>query len=438
MLLPTRGASIRRRCVKVGTVAGGALPLLLAALASPGHGGAPNSAASASGVIHGGPRGESAGGVCSRKPPRPFEDGAVVTIAGAAGRCELTFVQTGVRLETSPEGEWMDPGWSIARDSRGRFYAKGELGWFDRIGVWDETGKYVATVGRRGQGPGEFLGGGMDPYVDGSDNLYVRDGLLWKVFSPDHDFLRNIPTREVLARRWETAILDDGRILEGVWYAMDAGGHHFRFTDTAGVFQFFGEVTPGNLARVREWPPANGGTRLRRAIGYEGGDIFWAGPVDGDPDGYVLEEWGTDGRRRRSIRRDVARDAPWWKVTKWQETSSRVTHVHVHDGLLFVRIVRLEGRRVTQRGGEDGHGHPDRIAWDREGFPQYFLTEVIDARSGELLASTGVYRSVAAEQGANTPHFYFRDSMLGYQHRQDRPGGGLPIVPIVKAVVSER
>ena len=360
---------------------------------------------------------------CPRKAARVFEADAVVTVGGDFGRCALRFRPTGARLKASPEGSWPDPGISVVRDSRGRLYSSGGRGWEAMVVVWDAKGKYLRTIGRKGEGPGEFEGGAVTLNIDGRDYLYVRDYHTWKIFAPDHEFVRTIQAEGAGSDIWRTAILDDESVLEGNWVTFE-GTHHFRITDTAGAFRFFAPVKPGNAERARPRRNTHDGdlrgsitSILKRAFAYEGGDVFWAGPVDGDPDGYVLEEWGTDGKKRRSFRRD----ASWWKTTADPRMSSRVVFLHLHDGLLFVRLTSL----------------------DQEGYPENFLTEVIDTRSGELVASTEVHRSREELRAAPAPSVFFRYGMLGYRWDEDEDtlgpdGAGLVVVTIIEAVLEER
>ena len=79
----------------------------------------------------------------------------------------------------------------IAWDSRGRFLVADDHGG-SHVKVFGSDGSYVRTIGREGEGPGEFT----QPWgvaVDASDSLYVWDAArsLISVFSPDHQFSRS-------------------------------------------------------------------------------------------------------------------------------------------------------------------------------------------------------------------------------------------------------
>ncbi len=79
----------------------------------------------------------------------------------------------------------------IAQDSRGRILVADRQG--AHFKVFDPSGAYLATVGRRGEGPGEFAVP-SDISVGPGDSVFVRDserGLI-SVFSPDYDWVRDV------------------------------------------------------------------------------------------------------------------------------------------------------------------------------------------------------------------------------------------------------
>lgn len=79
-----------------------------------------------------------------------------------------------------------------AIDSRGLIYLRGYFS--TEIKVYSSEGKYLATIGREGEGPGEFRGV-MGLAVDASDSLFVFDSrnMRLSVFGPDHVFARAAP-----------------------------------------------------------------------------------------------------------------------------------------------------------------------------------------------------------------------------------------------------
>lgn len=154
----------------------------------------------------------------------------------------------------------------IAWDGRDRILVADDLG--SHIKVFGSDGSYVHTIGRAGEGPGEF----SQPWqiaVDPSDSLYVWDAGHSRilVFSPDHQFTRSFlispawvvasmevpaPDRLLLAAfgTGETLpikVLDqDGAVLREAG-ALREVGRAIDLTDLAG---YEGSLLGGSLARL--------------------------------------------------------------------------------------------------------------------------------------------------------------------------------------------
>lgn len=85
----------------------------------------------------------------------------------------------------------------IAVDNRGNIFAAdtGNV----RIQEYDKTGKHLRSIGRKGQGPGEFQFPGMVRF-DGEGNISIIDSptRALKVFSPDGTYKKSVPLRTSL------------------------------------------------------------------------------------------------------------------------------------------------------------------------------------------------------------------------------------------------
>ena len=366
-----------------------------------------------------GPSGADPRSPCPRKAARPFPDEGVVVEVDAARRppCRVEVRDTGIRLRPSADGLTPDPGRRAVVDSHGRFITANAVGWPAVVSVWDARGRYQYSFGGEGEGPGEFSAmGALSLFIDSSDNLHVRDGSLrWSVFSPDHRFVRRAPADVMGGMEGTTVILDDGSALnsDGRGYR---GGHHFRVADSSGELR-------------SEFSPVGDGSAGRgfRAIAYAGGDTFWAAPGEEGADEYMLEEWGTNGTLRRRLHRDVR----WYQWRGSRETSPSVQQLHVGPGgLLYVLLWRqtAEYRREYQRARRRG----ERVARELRDHLTESVLEVIDARSGELLASEVIPVSEARRV---LPRTLFRGSFLGYRYED---GQGEPFVDIVEVKLTAR
>lgn len=355
---------------------------------------------------------------CPRKPERALRVGSVTEIKDRRPPCRIEFRDTGIRLEAVADGSRPDPGRTVLVDSNGRFISANAPGWSAVISVWDSRGRYLSSFGREGEGPGELSGRGMmSLFIDGRDNLHVRHGFSgWSVFSPRQEFIRNLPRHKVGGGTGTTVILDDGSILDGEGRGKDL----FRIADSTGsVARTFGTAGVGAS-----------GHGMRR-ISHAGGYTFWAGPGEEGADGYVLEEWGVDGTLRRTLHRDVS----WYRWRGQRDVSPQVVQLHVtHGGLLYVLVMRPTGEYVEEyekarRGESHGMGvDPADLREEEERMDALleFVIEVIDTRSGELLASD-VHRWLDV-QGI-IPQGLFRGSLTGYRYKESE--SGMPFVEIV-------
>ena len=354
---------------------------------------------------------------CRRQPARSIPPGGETGIREGNPPCRIEFGETGVRLKGVVGGPHPDPGRTVVVDSNGRYITANAPGWVGVISVWDSRGGFLSSFGSVGQGPGEFtVRGMMNLFVDRRDNLHVMDGgCIWSVFSPEREFLRSTSAYSITRIEVSTVMLDDGNILTSE-SARDQS-RYFRIVDTTGAVQrTFVEVEDDEF----EWG--------LRPIAYAGGDTFWAAPPIEGGDAYVLEEWGVDGELRRTLRRE----ALWYRWAGYGEISPAVSRLHVtNDGLLYILVrrpteaYRSEFERARRRG--------EFVAREaRDGLTEV-LFEVIDLRSGELLASD-LYPATQARQFVLRA--LFRGSLTGYRYQEG--DYGLPYVEIVRVELVPR
>jgi hypothetical protein len=67
-----------------------------------------------------------------------------------------------------------------------------------RIQQYDRDGKYVKTIGRKGQGPGE-IESPVQIFIDSQDNIYIFQERQFKVFRTDGGFVKSIALRSFLS-----------------------------------------------------------------------------------------------------------------------------------------------------------------------------------------------------------------------------------------------
>lgn len=100
-----------------------------------------------------------------------------------------------------------------------------------KIAVFDNKGKAITTIGKRGQGPEEYLSI-TDFSIDNAGNIYFIDGVLDELFIFDHEF--KFKTRKKLPFEVDILhILDNGNILWGLcsWNEKECKGMKTALTD---------------------------------------------------------------------------------------------------------------------------------------------------------------------------------------------------------------
>ncbi|MFC1561627.1 6-bladed beta-propeller [candidate division KSB1 bacterium] len=91
---------------------------------------------------------------------------------GDEPKVALEFVQKIGDIENSDDNYVMFELYDIAKDSKENIYIID--GSSCRVQIFDSNGKYIGTIGERGQGPGEFY----YPFrikIDKNDNIYISD-----------------------------------------------------------------------------------------------------------------------------------------------------------------------------------------------------------------------------------------------------------------------
>ena len=145
-------------------------------------------------------------------------------------------------------------GGTLSIDSSGNFYVV-DFGAV-RVAMFDKMGKFVRTIGRRGQGPGEFSFP-TRTHIDAEGKVYIWDGWDVLVFEKDGTFKRKIVPKP----HFSQAILGDaGSILGTPQLVLGPGEpkHRVILTSKDGAIQraiaeFHGEFSEGQKSLVLHW-----------------------------------------------------------------------------------------------------------------------------------------------------------------------------------------
>ena len=278
---------------------------------------------------------------------------------------------------------------AVVRDSRGRFYLADSRD-PTRVIVFNGDGSFRTTIGRSGEGPGEFKSVSQLFIVE--DTLHVFDfGLIREsVFTPDGEFVRSysVPL-------WVNGVTDG----PGDSVLVSAFSSH---PNTIGLPLHL--LSPDR--RVEESFGSDGTYFANRPLERfraitRAQSSYWSAPRYE----YVLSEWDFDGTHVR----DLVRQAEWfepWVPERPTFTAERpgrpslVAIASLDDRLLAaVTMVPAEdwpraiGEPVRTEGGALRYPDAGRArAWDS-------IVEVIDVASGTLLWSQRIDPRVFAFVG---------------------------------------
>lgn len=251
---------------------------------------------------------------------------------------------------------------------------------------YGEDGAFVGTLGREGQGPGEYQ---MPMWVTEGpgDTVWVFDSMLRRRtgWSPDGDFLDTRPLPTLLPH---AVVLDSGElILTGpVMSETSIGRPLHRVSAEGEILESFGEEveveTGGHLP-----------VGLRRALARSGDGGVWASHTTE----YKVEKFDEEGTLLRSFERSV----DWFPARDPAESSSfseegppPTIRSIVEDDQGFLRVLislpdpewqEWLGERQLQPGFESAGVYYTPVLDHRRVYD--FAVEIIDPVSGSVLAS---------------------------------------------------
>lgn len=279
---------------------------------------------------------------------------------------ELTRIAS---LGRVTDAELLGPhSYDVATVGRGGYVAAAST--LDRLLVYDSAGTLIRTVGRRGQGPGEFTVI-RNIRVGNGDTVYVADGgQPVRVLSPVLEHRRSMPSARALdapGALQRTAFLRTGEILV--------------------------QTTPNTIQVLR----ADGATVRSLAIPVTGGDRpcagcerRWLAPAreagrfwSTVSNRYEIDQFDLQGRHHLRLVRRASWFEPWRALTGDRPTPYARAIREDSEGLLWVQtIVPDPAPRPLSPAESTRVLYPAMLGrlWDG-------VLEVIDPRSGALLAS---------------------------------------------------
>lgn len=345
---------------------------------------------------------------CVRPAEKPTSVGAVVELRDSTNYpCTIKIVNTGVVLSHNFESDSI--GYSAARGPDGRFYTSPLKGGAE-LQIWNADGTFQRNFGKLGDAPGDLAAGAKFVQFDSSGRIYVGDNnRRWSVFTPNLEFVASIPALEsgIKGNGNTGALLGDGNFLSSVHSA----------TASFRVFDFNGR--DGNAPPIlREFgPPPPAGISSARRVSYIGGDTFWAGPLPNAGQGYVIEQWRTDGTLLKSIHRSVSwmpqRAAGVPAANEIPAPDFQLLYSDSTDVLFVSWIIFRDafGKLTPEERADFTGGNARDKSID-------VYVEAIDAKAGVVLASTGPIHPSASF--GSFPIGYFPGGRDGYVRDENR------------------
>ncbi len=298
----------------------------------------------------------------------------------------------------------------VVVDSRGRFFL------FQRYGaslkVFDQRGRYLSTIGRKGGGPGEFEEIAVVRITRG-DSIHVLDNKLSRVsvFGPDLSFVRSAPL--ALRPQTQAVVLDDGRMV----LALDARGRSqigfpLHLLDISGrTVRSFGSETGLFRPDIPEL--------VLRVIGrHREADHLWAAHEGA----YNVERWDSrtfamTERLTRQVswfpNRERPQQRPWNPATDPPQTRIASVYHDASDRLwVGVSIADRRWRTAIRAVAQD---HAEIVDLTRY---TDAVIDVIDLRDGMLIASMRL---------DSVPGYRIADSLFAGTPREANGGYAVPI-----------
>lgn len=286
----------------------------------------------------------------------------------------------------------------VTVDSRGRFFAAPTYNRAE-VAMYDAGGRFVRRFGRPGRGPGEF-GGFIHMLRAGpGDSIHVFEGPRHTVLAPALGGFGSV--RMLPIQPNEVAFLADGRLVARQMVMGRGGvGQPLHIIDPAGRIA-------RSFAGTEKWDPAKLYLGMRN-IAAASGNRIWSAHTGA----YRVELWGPDGSNPLTLVRNP-RWFPSWEheVRRSDEGLERPRIVDVAEdrqGRLWVSILVRDPKRRPARGtGEvpiteiDSNTEFDTVL------------EVLDPRSGRLLAQTRFEQSIAE---------FIGDASMVATYREDADG----------------
>lgn len=248
---------------------------------------------------------------CRRPPADKSGATSVMLDATADFPCVIRELPVRARLSADVSDDHPSPSHNVVKAPSGGYFSTAQQTTEGRVVQWSATGEFQRSYGQRGDGPGEFSGGGdlkLIPHQN--DRLFVIDDRnTWSLLDGDLNFVRSFPGLHSTRATGALLLTRAGEVVStGPQFLGGADGYFFRVMDLSGaLINAFGEIPSPEIRQA--WPA------LGRRASLNGDSTFWVAPIEGNLGGSSLELWSVDG----SLLRSIERHAPWLPTDPYAE-----------------------------------------------------------------------------------------------------------------------
>ncbi|HEX6939220.1 MAG TPA: 6-bladed beta-propeller [Longimicrobiales bacterium] len=324
-------------------------------------------------------------------------------------RCSVDLELVATLGSVDGPGALSGPIASIAVDSKGRFYVADYLQSY-QILVYEPNGDFLGTIGRRGDGPGEYRHV-VSVHIGDGDTLHIFDRMAhrYTVLGPDWNVVR---TRLFPGAVMEATSTSKGEIVVSAQIRTPdrIGLPLHRFAGAGDSLISFGSENPVVRPDMRY-------LETRRIAPSRDGGVWSAHEAQ-----YHIERWGLDGKKKAGLYREVDWFPPYPKrlpLSPDNEPYPMLSDIHEdRAGRLWVAVWVPDtnwkaglGEKVN---GPEGPYY--RIVDHSRLLDTMF--EVIDPRTGRLVMSQRLPQMVIA--------FLNDETIAGYRTDDD----GIPFIDI--------
>jgi hypothetical protein len=294
-----------------------------------------------------------------------------VTLAASEAPPEIVVDTLAVLGDPDGPGILASENVYITADARGRYFVFALP--YPVIQEYDDAGRFVRSIGREGDGPGEFRWP-QAVHVDDAGRVHVADGVHQRLTSltGDGSAPRTLPLSPLNPGFELTAITPDSLLLTGYGLSSELAGEPLHVVSwEGGVERSFGAS--------RGLEQGSDPVELVRSIHSVSADTLWVAPMDE----YRIERWSLDGELRAVFLGDGSIGFDREELDEVRGLRPRTVLSAVRQdasGLVWVKlhVPRADWKDVV--GAADEEELSDLRLTDT-------LLEVVDPASGTVVAS---------------------------------------------------